>query len=189
MTTTPEQFAAAGKANLEAVLELSQKAFEGVEKLVELNLQAGRATLAESTETAKAILSAKDAQEVLALQSSLVQPATEKVASYSRQVYEIASATQGEVAKLAEAQFAAAQAQITSLIESALKNAPAGSESAVAFVKSALSAGQNAVESAQKAAKQAQTAAEASFEQLTQTATTAAKAATTAAAPKRRTAA
>ena len=35
---TPEQFAAANKANLETLFGLTNKAFEGVEKLVELNL-------------------------------------------------------------------------------------------------------------------------------------------------------
>ena len=36
---TPEQFAAAGKANLEALVQVGQTAFQGVEKLVELNLE------------------------------------------------------------------------------------------------------------------------------------------------------
>ncbi|MFP3748214.1 phasin family protein, partial [Achromobacter sp. SIMBA_011] len=39
---TPEQFVAAQKANLETLFGLTGKAFEGVEKLVELNLQAVR---------------------------------------------------------------------------------------------------------------------------------------------------
>ena len=39
---TPEQFAAANKANLETLFGLTNKAFEGVEKLVELNLQVAK---------------------------------------------------------------------------------------------------------------------------------------------------
>src|SRR6185437_12818889 len=45
---TPEQFAAAQKANFETLFGLTTKAFEGVEKLVELNLQVVKSTLAES---------------------------------------------------------------------------------------------------------------------------------------------
>ena len=65
MTLTPEQVIAANKANLSSFYGLSQQAFSGVEKLVELNLTAARASLTESTEHAKAVLSAKDAQELL----------------------------------------------------------------------------------------------------------------------------
>jgi hypothetical protein len=45
---TPEQLVASQKANLETIYGLTTKAFEGVEKLVELNLQATKAALAES---------------------------------------------------------------------------------------------------------------------------------------------
>ncbi|MEO8296867.1 MAG: TIGR01841 family phasin [Burkholderiales bacterium] len=183
MSFTPEQFSAVTKSNVDAMLDLSYKAFASVEKLVGLNLQAAKASLEESAEHAKALLSVKDPQELLALQASMMQPAAEKVASYGRQVYEIAQATQAEIAKLAETQATAAQQKVSSLIDTAVKNAPAGSENAVALVKSALSAANNAYDSVQKAAKQAQGVAEANFQALQQTATNAAKAATQA-APK-----
>ncbi|CAB3969023.1 phasin protein [Burkholderia aenigmatica] len=68
---TPEQIAAAQKANLESLFGLTTKAFEGVEKLIELNLQVVKSTLAESQENAQRLLSVKDAQELIALQASL----------------------------------------------------------------------------------------------------------------------
>jgi hypothetical protein len=74
MMFTPDQMLAAHKANVETLFGLTNKAFEGVEKLVELNLQVAKATLAESAETTKAAMSVKDAQELLALQASLLQP-------------------------------------------------------------------------------------------------------------------
>ena len=58
---TPDQFAAANKANLETLFGLTSKAFEGVEKLVELNLQVAKATLSESAENTKAAMGVKDA--------------------------------------------------------------------------------------------------------------------------------
>jgi phasin family protein len=178
-----EQFTAASKASLETMLELSSKAFEGVEKLVGLNLQAARASMEESAEHAKALLAVKDVQELMALQAAVLQPASEKVAAYSRQVYEIAQATQAEVTKMTEGQMAAAQQKVGALIDTAVKNAPAGSENAVALVKSAVSAANNAYDSVQKAAKQAVTVAEANFQAMSATAANAAKAATQA-APK-----
>jgi phasin family protein len=173
---TAEQIAAAHKANIETLLGLTSKAFEGVEKLVELNLQVARAALEEAGETTKAALSVKDAQELLALQAGLLQPAAEKAASYGRHVYDITSGTQAEVAKVAEAQVTEAQRKLTALVETAVKNAPAGTENAVALVKSAVAAANNAIESVQKAAKQASSVAEANFQAVAATATKAAAA-------------
>lgn len=175
---TAEQMIAAHKGNVETLFGLTQKAFEGVEKLVELNLQVAKAGLGEATETAKAALSVKDAQELLALQAGLLQPTAEKAAAYSRHVYEIASGTGAEVTKIAEAKFAEAQKSFVAVVDTAVKNAPAGSENAVALVKSAVAAANNALESVHKAAKQAQDVAEANFQALNSSAVKATQAAT-----------
>ena len=174
---TADQFAAANKANLETLFGLTHKAFEGMEKLMELNLQVAKATLAETAETAKAALSVKDAQELMALQASLLQPSAEKAAAYSRHLYDIATATTSEFTKTAEAQTAEMQKSIAGMVDGAMKNAPAGTESAVALVKSAMTAANNAYESAQKAAKQAADMAEANFTAVTNTAVKASQAA------------
>jgi len=173
---TPEQFAAANKANLETLFGLTNKAFEGVEKLVELNLQVAKAALGEAADNAKALLAVKDAQELLALQAALLQPSAEKAAAYSRHLYDIAAATSSEVTKTAEAQFADVQKKFMGAVDGAVKNAPAGTESAVALVKSAITAANNAYESVHKAAKQAADMAEANFTAVTDTAVKASKA-------------
>jgi len=179
---TAEQIVAAQKANIETLFGLTQKAFEGVEKLVELNLQATKAALAESANSTQALLSAKDPQELLALQTSLLQPMAEKTVAYSRHLYDIASGTGAEFTKAAEANAVDAQKKIMAVVDNASKNAPAGSETAVAVIKSAVSAANNAMESVQKAVKQATEMAEANFNTVTATAVNATK---TAAAKKR----
>lgn len=175
MILTPEQVAAAQKANLETLFGLTTKAFEGVEKLVELNLQVVKTTLAENVENAKKALSARDAQELLALQAAAVQPVAEKTLAYTRHLYEIASETQSEFAKVAEAQLAEGSKNVQALVENFAKNAPAGSESTVAIVKSAISAANNAYESVQKATKQAVEIAETNFQAAASAATKAAQ--------------
>ena len=172
---TPDQFAAASKANLETLFGLTTKAFEGVEKLVELNLQVAKATLAEGAENAKAVLAVKDAQELMALQASLLQPSAEKAAAYSRHLYDIAASTGADFTKTAEAQFSELQKNFVASVDGALKNAPAGTENAVTLVKSAITAANNAYESVHKAAKQAADMAEANFTAVTDTAVKAAK--------------
>lgn len=181
---TPEQIVAAQKANLESLFGLTTKAFEGVEKLVELNVNAAKAALTETNENAQAAFGVKDAQQLLALQASLLQPLADKAASYSRHLYDIASSTSAEFAKATEAKTAEGQKQFMDLVDTATKNAPAGSEAAVAVLKNAVTAANGAFESVQKAVKQATEAAEANMTSVaasavkaTQTATSAATAA------------
>ncbi len=175
---TVEQVIASHKANIETLFGLTNKAFEGVEKIVELNLTASKAALAEAANHTQTMLSVKDAQELLALQSGLLQPLAEKTAAYSRHLYDIATSTGAEFTKNAEAQAADAQKKFAGLVDSAAKNAPAGSESVVAIMKSSVAAANNALESVQKAVKQATEVAEANFNAVAATATNATKAAT-----------
>ena len=178
MSLTTEQILAAHKANMETLFGLTSKAFEGVEKLVELNVTASRAALTEAANHTQAVLSVKDVQELMALQAGLLQPLAEKTASYSRHLYDIASGTGTEFTKVAEAKASEAQKNFTTMVDAAAKNAPAGSETADAEMKSAVSAANNAFESVQKAVKQATDAAEANFNAMATTAADAAKTAT-----------
>ena len=178
---TPEQMMAAQKANMETLLGLTHKAFEGVEKLVELNMQLARTAMSDSADTAKAALSVKDAQELLSLQANLLQPAAVKAAAYQRSLYEIAQATNAQWVKVAEAQMAAAQKQLHEMMDTASKGAPAGTENAVTLVKSAVSAANNAFESVHKAAKQAADIAEANMQAMAGTAMAATQSASKAA--------
>jgi len=153
-TATPEQLAAANKANVEALMNLNHVAFEGVERLLALNLNTMKSVLEDSVNNAKAALGVKDVQEFVALQTTLAQPAVEKAVAYSRNVYEIASQTQVGVSKLVEAQAAEANKNFVALLDKAAKSAPAGSDVAVAAVKSAIAAANSAYDSMTKAGKQ-----------------------------------
>jgi phasin family protein len=97
-TLIPQQLVNAQSAGVQQVFAFATKAFDGIEKLVALNLQVVKATLAENQDIMTRAVSAKP-EELFALSTSLVQPAAEKVASYSRHVYEILSAMQGEIGR------------------------------------------------------------------------------------------
>jgi phasin family protein len=172
---TVEQIMASHKANVETLLDLTTKAFEGVEKIVELNLTASKAALAGTGEHAKAMLNVKDAQELLALQSSLFQPLAEKTTAYSRHLYDIASGSTAELSKALESQAADAQKGFMNLVDAVAKNAPAGSENLVAVMKTTVATAHNALESVQKAVKQATDMAETNFNAVASTAVNASK--------------
>ena len=172
---TVEQVMASHKANIETLVGLTSKAFEGVEKIVELNMTASKAALAEAGDHAKAVLSVKDAQELLTLQAGLMQPLAEKTAAYNRHLYDIASGSTAEFTRAVEEQSAESQRKFMGLVDSAAKNAPAGSETAVAVMKSAVAAANNALESVQKAVKQATEVAETNFNTVANSAVNATK--------------
>ena len=155
MNYSADQLIAAQKANIETLTGLSQKAFTGFEKMVELNMAAAKAVMTESLSNLQAFAAVKDAQEALALQNKLAKPMAAKSASYGRHVYDIVSGTLAEFGNAFEAKATESQKTVATMLEQTLKNAPAGSEAAVNVIKSAMEASNNAVESAQKAAKQA----------------------------------
>ena len=167
MTLTPEQIAAANKANMETLANLTNKAFEGVEKLIELNIQVAKTAMNENVENAKRALSVRDAQQLMALQAQMVQPLAEKIVSYSRHLYNIANETQAAFSKTTEAELQQGAKKLQSLVEELTKSAPAGSEAAVQAIKQAVAAANNAYESTQKAVKQATDIAQNNFRTAT----------------------
>jgi phasin family protein len=172
---TVEQIVNSQKTNLETSFGLAGTFFEGVQQLMDLNMEVAKSALSEAAQTAQAALSIKDPQELVALQATLLQPMAEKAAAYTRSVYEIAATTGAEVTRVVEATTAEAQARLVAIIDTAVKNAPAGSEQGVSLFKSAFTAANNAIESAQKASKQATEVAQANFNSLTTTAVRATK--------------
>lgn len=154
MYTAPEQLATANKAGVETLLTLTNTAFAGAERLAALNLNTARVVLEDTVSNAKAMLGAKDVQELLNLQSTLAQPSLEKTIAYTRSVYEIATQAQEEMNKVFESQYAELNKNISSALDKATKNAPAGSDVAVAAVRSAIAAANTAFDSMNKAAKQ-----------------------------------
>lgn len=168
INTTPEQFAAANKANLDAAQAAATKAYSGFEKLVELNMAATKAVMTESFAHAQALMEAKDPQQVMALQAGAVAPMAQKTVAYSRHVQSIVTDATSDLTKALEGKAAEGQKAMEKAMENITKNAPAGTESAVAVLKTAMATSQNAVESLQKAAKQAVSMTEASVTAATE---------------------
>ena len=173
--SSPEQVAASQKASLDAFFGLTGKVFEGVEKLVALNLQVVKSTLAESQDNLTKVPGVSDPQQWFTLQAGFTAPFVEKSLSYSRQLFDIALTTQTEVAQLAQAQYERYNARMQVFIEEAAKSAPAGSEAAIAAWKTAISATTTLCESLQKTGQQAVEMAGTNLEAVTASASKAAK--------------
>jgi phasin family protein len=159
MFSVPEQFTNATKASFDAqiaaITAFTQKAFAHVEKVVELNMTVAKESFAESTAAAHELMTAKGAQEFLALTTAKAKPSAEKVMAYGRELASIASAAQTELARDAEVQLAETRRKVASLVDDIAKNAPAGTESVVAMVKTAMGNANAGFDQFSKTAKQA----------------------------------
>ena len=156
----PEQFAEVQKANLEAFYGAMNLAFDGFQKLAELNLQTAKAALGDTHK----LLSAADPQAFFAQQTAPNGGFAASVQSYRRRVYEIALGTQTGFGTIAVAQFEAHNRRMQALFETMSKQAPAGSEAAVDALKKLLASSSALYDSVNKSVRQAANMAEGSLE-------------------------
>ncbi len=163
MYVTPEQVVATNKAGVEAFIGLAHSQFAAFERLSALTFNATKSVFEDSVAHTKAMLNAKDVQELVNLSTAATQPSIEKAIAYSRSIYDVATQSQGELTKLVESQASEFNKSVVTLVDKASKNAPAGSDVAVAAVKSALAAANSAYDSMSKLSKQATELAEANF--------------------------
>ena len=176
MYVTPEQIQAANKANVEAFLAVANAQFAAFEKLATIQAGAVKSVFEDSIANTRALLGAKDVQEFVGLQNSFAQPTLEKAIAYSKSVYEVATGANAELSKVTERRVAEWNENFVTLLDKVSKNAPAGSDVAVAAVKSMLAAANSAYDNLNKVAKQATEIAEANVAAATETARGMAKA-------------
>jgi phasin family protein len=162
MFTTNEQFSKISLGGVETVLRFAQISLDSAEKLVKFNLEVSKQSLEDNIKVAKELADAKDPQEAVARINKLATESVEHAVSNSRNVYEIVTRAQGELAKLAEENMGTLNKSFITAIEDIAKNAPAGSEVTVNAVKTSVAAAAAAINSFAKAAQQVNEFAETS---------------------------
>jgi phasin family protein len=130
------------------------QALQGFEKLTALNLDAARSSFATGATNAKALIAAKDPQAAADLFAGFVKPGNDAVAAYAKEVYEIAAETSASLFALGKSQVSKGSEQALAAVESLAKNAPAGSEGAVKFLRDGVQGATVAAEQAFNATEQ-----------------------------------
>jgi phasin family protein len=184
-TTTPAQVLEFQKGQFEIINALGQAAFSAAEKFAQLHLAAARAAMQESATVSQSLLSVRDPQEFFATAQGAAAPSLEKAIGYARNVYGIASGTTAEFSRIVETQMSDANRRVAEAIDVAGKSAPAGSETALSFVKNAVAAANTAFDTATKASRQVSDWAESSFTAAASATLNAANAATDVAKAKK----
>jgi phasin family protein len=177
MYVTPDQITGYSKAGVETLLTIARSNFAVYEKLAALNFNATKGAFEDGLNHTRALLNARDVQEYVRLNTSATQPAIEKLIAYSRSVYELSAGQQAEFGRLFEGQAAEINKTLVGLLDKFAKNAPAGSDVAIAAMKSVLGAASTAYDSFTKATKQATEIAEANMAAATAAVTNIKKAA------------
>ncbi|MET0859329.1 MAG: TIGR01841 family phasin [Telluria sp.] len=128
MTNLPEQFSEARKLQLEAQFKFFQtftgKAFESVEKLVALNIDASRQSLEQSSALMRQVISAKDPRDLFAV-TKQTQSQFDSALAYSRQLLGIVAAAPAEAQAEAQAEAPAASAAAPQAPSAQLEVVPA----------------------------------------------------------------
>ncbi|WP_459708268.1 TIGR01841 family phasin [Paraburkholderia sp. 2C] len=156
---SPEQFANAQKANVDAMYRLAFEAFNSFEKLVTLNMQTIKTSFDVNAARWQSALSGKGAQAFFETPEGM-QPFVERAAAYNRQVFDILMNTHTALAEQAGAQYERQTLKMQSGIDEAAKSAPVGSEAAVAALNSVIHATSSWYDSLFKTARQAVETAE-----------------------------
>jgi phasin family protein len=149
-----EQIAAVNKDGVDIALRAAGIAFEGLERLIELNLKTAKAAFADGGKVARDLTSISEVKALLAVKPEVLQPMVQKNTAYFRGLWEIASDSRSELAKLVEERATHFNKTVVGSLDKMAKAGPAGSDVAVAAVKSAIAAANSAYDSAVKAAKQ-----------------------------------
>lgn len=154
-TFIPEQTITAAKASLDTTFGLADKAFQGFEKLIELNAQAVKTTLAEAQEFAAKSLVSNAPQGAFAVQENPLRAGVQKTQSYWTHVKEIVSSTQAEFETAAKAVFKQPSFDATPWFDNMSKNALPGCDAILAIWKSSLGAAGQSASAAYAAATKA----------------------------------
>jgi phasin family protein len=160
----PEQYAAAQRANLETSFVLANKAFEHVQKVVELNLDTIKSAVGESQEAVLHAVSSRSPREWGALRANPVEQAVARTQTYYSHLFSIATAAQAEFANVANEQYAEHQRRLHHLVDDAGRNVPASAEPAITALKSAINAASSWYEATRKATQHAIEVAETNVE-------------------------
>jgi phasin family protein len=171
----PEQFHAANKAVIDTLLSVANTAFAAAENLAALNLTATRSQLEDGGRQAKAAMSARSPQELVALQSAQVQPNMTKAVAYSREVYQINAATAQKLFQLVQSQFSQINTDAQDLAQRFATASPFASEVALAAIKQAVTASNSTFDNLKKVATETATLANAGVKNTTQAALDATK--------------
>ena len=142
------------QAQVDAAYEVANLAMSQVERATELALAQSKQNAAFARQQIDAVADLKDPAAVFQFLQGQLEASAKYAAAVATEAFELSQEFQAELSEYAETHFDSKHAEVNALIAQSLKNAPQGSEAAVAAFKQVVEAGNQAVTQARKSAKQ-----------------------------------
>lgn len=128
-----QAFKDASLANADAARAIAASMIATTERLMALNLDFARSTLARSAGAAQAVPERFNWQELVSRQGGELREMAESGAAYLRGLHEIATAAQGEAAEVISSRLAESSDSLGSVLDRLAQNGPSGSQAANAM--------------------------------------------------------
>jgi phasin family protein len=161
MYLSAKQIAATGKSGMDTLIALAQAQFAAYEQVSALNFDAGKAALEGGISHAKALMSAKHAQDLVELSAAAAQPAFEKAIAYSRGLNSMAMQARAEVLNLSESRAVELNRAVISILDNMTNPAPVGLGVPAIAIKAILAASNSSDQNSTEVTTQAPDAAKA----------------------------
>lgn len=126
------------EAQFSLITDMSQKLFDTVQRINELNIQVAQTVMEETITNTQQVLTAKDPYEALSIASSQAQPNAEKVRAYQQHLSSIAAGTQVELARTAEAHLSETTRTATAVADEVVRRASEETEKTTQRQKAAM---------------------------------------------------
>lgn len=118
-------------------MTFASKAMENSMKLVELNMRVAKESVDESSASIQQLLTAKAPEEVLKLNSDIMQAKLNRMMSYAKEVNTLTSGLNAELSQMTQAQFRDVTEKTAKLAEGAHSVSPKNNQQPFDFMLSA----------------------------------------------------
>ena len=122
MPTVANPLAEISSASVDTAARLTRISMDSTERVIALQLDFAKASLAQATKAAHAMAGAKDVQELIAARTRSAESAVERLMGYSRSLYEISSEAQSQLSRLAEERMASFQQVVSETVDQAARS-------------------------------------------------------------------
>lgn len=110
--------------------ELSQKSYDSVRKVGELNMHLAQQMIEDTMNMGRALMNCSDPFQVTSTAISQLQPATEHLRSYQQQLMTVLSGTQAELTRAAQNRLPEASRSASAVADEMVRNATAAGKAA-----------------------------------------------------------
>lgn len=151
MVTKPEQFSELHRKNMEAALKLAQMSIDNSQRIMALQVEVAKKLFQDSVASAKALTSAKDPQQAIALRTQYAQETAQQMMETARQIAEIGNASRTEFSHVLTEQLASGSKDLMATFQAFFGTLPGPNSNVLETMQKAMATANEAFEQITKA--------------------------------------